>query len=115
MMIGGVGVQDLELFRIVGGAVFRYPEWGDQKPMVAHHIQQRHGTDHGLKESRPLCQGCADEQSPIAATYDRQRSRLSPPIRDEPLRCRDEVIKDVLLALQHTGLVPFLAILTAAA
>src|SRR6185295_16990948 len=69
----------------------------------------------GGEEVRPLDDHGADEQAAVRGALDRQPLRPRVALPDEPLGGGDEVVEDVLLALQHAGAVPVLAVLAAAA
>ena len=81
--------------------------------MVAHHIEQRKRADHGAKQLGMLRERRAYQQSAVAAAGDGQLLRPGVMVAHQPLRGRDEIIKHVLLLLQHAGVVPLFAELAA--
>src|SRR6478609_11128502 len=83
--------------------------------MVAQHVQQRYLAHHGAEQVWPLRERGAHQQSAIAAALDRQMSGVSVLFGDQVLGCGDEVVKNVLLLLQHAVAMPVFAELVSAA
>src|SRR5581483_11471204 len=61
------------------------------------------------------CQTCAHEQAAVGPALDRQLVPARVVLADQKLRGGNKIVKDVLLLAEHARLVPFLAVLTAAA
>src|SRR5205807_10644228 len=57
----------------------------------------------------------SNEQSAVAAAADREFRRRRVFVVDQVLGRGDEIIEDVLFDVQHSGFVPFLAVLAATA
>src|SRR5947209_8296916 len=70
--------------------------------------------DDDLEKIGALVRDCADEQAAVRDAVDGEAFGRRVLVRDEPLGCGDEVVKDVLLAKLRPGLVPLLAVLAAA-
>ena len=113
-MVGRVGPEPAELLRIVGGAVLRNPQPGDQKPVVAQHVQQRNLNQHRAEQLGPLGERRAHEKPAVGASGRRQALGPGVPLADQPLGGADEVVEAVLLVCQDSGLMPALTILSAA-
>ena len=48
VLVGRVSVEPLELGRIVGGPLLRYPELCFHEFLIAQHVEQRIAADHSL-------------------------------------------------------------------
>ena len=80
--------------------------------MVPQHIGNGDLADDGTKETGPLEHAGSDEQSAIASASYGELFRICIFIFDEPFGGGDEVVKDVLLFVEHPCLVPFFAVLS---
>ena len=114
-MIGRIGVQPAKSVGIFRRAVFRNPQPGDQKLVIADHVQQRHLADDGPEQVRPLRQSGPHEQTAVGPALDGQVVRIGVSLSDEPLGRSEKIVEDILLVAEHARLVPFLAVLAAAA
>jgi hypothetical protein len=72
---------------------------------------QRHGTDRRPEQVGALRECRPDQQTTVGAAPDGQPLRFRPPLVDEILGGGDEVVEGVLLAAEHPGPVPVLAVL----
>ena len=115
MVVGRVGGEVGELRGLVSAAILRDPGAAAAEPVVAEHVEQRHRADDRAVEFGPLRHRCADQEAAVAAASNGQLLRAGPAGRDEVFGGGVEVVEDVLLAVEHAGLMPCLAILTAAA
>ena len=110
-----VGVEGLELVRVVGGAVVVGPGPADGELVEAEHVHDADGGQGGAEEVGALGHAGADEQAAVAAAADGELGALVYLFGDQPLGGGDEVVEDVLLVQLGAGLVPVLAVLAAAA
>src|SRR5262249_5931155 len=69
-------------------------------------IQVRMIADNGAEQLRPLRGDGSYQQAAIASSPDRQFLRIGVLVLDQPFRCADEIVENVLLFFQHAGLVP---------
>ena len=90
-------MQPGELLGDVRVAVLGRPQLGDEETGEAHHVEQRHGAQHGTAQVRSLGQGDADEQPSVRAAEDRQALPARQPGVDEVVGGGVEVVEDVLL------------------
>ena len=97
-----------------GGAVLRHPEARHEEFLVAQHVEQRIAANDGAEQFRTLGKRGADQQSAVGAAADRQVCWVGVLMRDQPIGGGEEVVKDVLLVLEHARLVPLLAKFTTA-
>ena len=72
MVVGRIRREPPELLGIIGRAVLRYPQPGDQESMIAQHVEQRHLNHHGAEQVRPLRQDGAHEQAAVRAALRRE-------------------------------------------
>src|SRR5207247_2006357 len=77
-------------------------------------VQDGGGGHGGADQVGVWGQGAADQEPAVAAAVDRQAVRARVLLLDEPGRGRDEIVEDVLLAIEHAGAMPVLAVLPAA-
>src|SRR5207253_3271751 len=73
------------------------------------------GADDGGVKAGPLSQCRADQQAAVGPAGDGQLLRGGPAVPDQRLGGGVEVVEYVLLAVEHTGPEPVLALLVAAA
>ena len=81
--------------------------------MKAQHVHDTHGRKGDPVELRPLGHTGAYKQPAVGCAGNGQFIRGGVFLLDQVFGGSDEVIKDVLLFLQHPGLVPSLAVFTA--
>src|SRR5689334_9811490 len=105
-MVRRVRMNEFKLARIIGRAVLGNPESGNLKMLVPQHVEQWNLADDGAEKIGALRKGRAHQQATVAAALDRQVCSVSESFRDQVLRSRNEVVKDVLLVFQHAGAVP---------
>ena len=104
-----------KLLLVLRRTVLHGPAPADGELVVAEHVHHAHGRKaHGI-EVRTLHLAGADQQSAVRAAVDGQLVRRRVFSGDQVLGGGDEVVEDVLLVLEHAGLVPLLAVLRAAA
>ena len=104
-----------EVFRVFGVAVFGGPEAAEFEALIAQHIEQRIAAPDGAEEIGALGHGRAHEQAAVGAAADGEVLGRGVVVGDEVFGGGDEVVEDVLLVLEHGGLVPGLAVFVAAA
>src|ERR1039458_5684518 len=114
-MIRRVRVEPFELLGVIRGAVFRNPKFCDLEVLIAQHIEQRYLADDRTEQIRPLRDHRAHEQAAVGTALDREVIFVGVFLRDEILAGSDEVVKYVLLLLQHAGAMPVFAELGPAA
>ena len=83
--------------------------------MVAEHVEHAHLRQADGVEVGTLHLAGTHQQTAVRTAVDGQTLRRGILLGDEPLGRRDEVVEDVLLVLEHAGLVPGLAVLRAPA
>ena len=83
--------------------------------MIAQHVKQRHRANGRGEQIRSLRNGNTSKQSTVAAALNSQVRGVGPFIRNQPFGAGVEVVKNILLAAKHAGLMPTLAVLAAAA
>ncbi len=108
-----IGVEILELLGIVTRSIFHTPAPADGELVEAQHVHDPHGREGDPIELRPLGYAGTDEQSAVGRPGDGQCRRRGVFFLDEIFGGGDEVVEDVLLLLQHPGLVPSVAVFTA--
>ena len=82
--------------------------------MVPQHVEQRHLDHDGAEQVGALGEHRAGEEPAVGPTAHRQSRGRGIALRDQPLRGGNAVVEGVLLPLQHSRLVPRLAVLPAA-
>lgn len=100
---------------VFGVAIFRYPVATDRELVVAEHIDHRDFAYDGTEEVGALHHTGRDKEPAIATPIDCQARGVRIVVGDESFGGGDEVVEDVLFLLQHSCLVPVLAILVATA
>src|ERR1039458_7826097 len=105
-MIRRVRVEPFELLGVIRGAVFRNPKFCDLEVLIAQHIEQRYLADDRTEQIRPLRDHRAHEQAAVGTALDGEVTLVGVFLRDEILAGSDEVVKYVLLLLQHAGAMP---------
>ena len=110
-----IGVQGLELFGVLRGAVVRRPGPPDRELVESQHVHHPDGRQAGCEQVGPLRHARPDQQPAVAAAVDGKFFLGGVLLVDQPLRRSDEVIKDILLVQLLAGIMPFLAVLPTAA
>ena len=82
--------------------------------MVAEHVEQGDGADHGPAQVGALGDGGAHQQSAVGPAPDGQAVAAGAALGDQPVGGGVEVVEHLLLVGQHPGPVPVLAVLAAA-
>ena len=109
-----VGIERLELRRVLRRAVVALPTGALSEAVEAQHVEHadlRHG---GAEQVRSLRQTRADQQPAVGAAEDRQVRHGGVVVRDQPVGRGDEVIEHHLLVGEDRLAVPDLPVLAAA-
>ena len=109
-----VGAEHGEVGGFIGAAVFLLPGPADGELVEAQHVHDADLRDGAGEEVGALIDHGADQQPAIAATHQGEARGLGPLFPHQKLRGTDAVVEDVLLPVFHAGLVPGLAVFTAA-
>ena len=106
-----VGVEILELVLVgFGAAVLRYPVAADGELVVPEHVGNGDLADNGAEEPGPLEHTGGNEQPAVTPASYGKLFGAGVLVCDEAFGGGDEVVKDVLLFVEHAGLVPGLAV-----
>jgi len=114
-VIRGVGAQKLELRGIVRRSIFGNPQLGYLEVLVAQHVEQWNLAHHCAEQIWPLRECRTHQQAAVAAALDRQMLSVSIFFCDQVFRSGKEIVKNILLLLQHAIAMPVFAKLIAAA
>src|ERR1700733_731454 len=114
-MIGRVGIERLELIRILHGA-----EFGDIESAVgiefdAQHVVDADFGDDGAEQVRTLGKSSAHQQASVATPENRKMRGRGVFLVDQKLSAGKEVVEDILLVREIAGFVPFFAVFGATA
>ena len=111
-----ISEQILEhLFGIFARSVVDSPRPADREFVIAEHVENADLRDRGGEKVGPLRERRADEQTAVRAAVDRERLFRRVAFLNKEFRRGNEVVKDVLLLQFRARLVPFFAVLSAAA
>ncbi len=111
----GIGSEPFEVFGFARGAVFRDPVFTAREFFKAQHIEHAVTDIDGAKEMRMFGDAGAGEQAAIRIAHDAEMGAAGIVMIDQPMGGVGEIVKHVLLVLQHARLMPGLAIDAAAA
>lgn len=110
-----VGVERAELRRIVARTVFGRPAPADGEKVVAQHVHHADRRQADGEQVGALHFAGTHQQSAVRAAGDGQLFARGILLGDEEFGRRDEIVEDLLLAVEHTSLVPPLAVFRTAA
>ena len=77
VVVRRIGVERLELLRVVGRAVVVDPEAAGGELVEAQHVHDADGRQARAEQVRPLRHARADQQAAVAAALDRQLARAA--------------------------------------
>ena len=83
--------------------------------MIAQHVHHANRRQGNGEQLRTLLHHRTDKQAAVGSTHDAERGRRGVLLAHEIFGRCDEVVEHVLLAIEHAGLVPRLAVLASAA
>src|SRR5208283_178067 len=101
--------------RRVRGSVIRLPCPANRKLMEPQHIKNAHLRDGRAKQIRPLRKNRSNQEPAIRPTSDRDFMRIGIFLSNQRFGSRDEIVEHILFLFLDTGIVPFAAVLSAAA
>ena len=104
-----------KLVGVIGRAVFGGPPLADQEILETDHIEQGKAAPDGAEHFRMLGHSGAHEKAAVGASTNREVVNRGVFFIDQILGRGEEVVEDVLLVLEHSGLVPFFAVLATSA
>src|SRR5262249_39827078 len=106
-VIWRIGIESLELIRVLDAAELGDVEGAVGVQLDAQHIVDADEGNNGAKQLGPLRQGSAHEQAAVAATHDRQLFRVRVFLVDEILGAGNEVVEDFWFLGKIAGAVQF--------
>ena len=115
MVIAAHLEQALEAVRFLDGAEFRNVRHAVGREFHAHQVRHGYLVDRRAEEIGPLGDRASDEDAAGAAAHDRDLRGRCVLMRDEPFGAGDRVVPGVRLGQLVAGLVPVLAVFSAAA
>ena len=114
MMIWRICVQPVELLGIFRRAVFWHPQFCDLKILIAKHVEQRHLADDRTIQIWSLRESGAHQKAAVRSSNNSQMIFVSIFLRDQKFCRGNEVVKHILLFVEHAGAVPVFSELSAA-
>src|SRR5205085_3016677 len=103
------------LIGFVGRSVFRSPPTPDQELVETNHVEQRVANPNRSEQIRTLCERGAHQQATIGAAANGETRGRSVLLCDQVLGGGEEIVKDVLLLLEHARPVPGFAVFASTA
>src|SRR5690242_4807454 len=83
--------------------------------LIAQHVEQWNLADYRTKQLGTLYERSTHQQSTIASTLNRQLICVGVLFPDQVLGGGDEIVKYVLLTIEHSGAMPLLTVFRATA
>ena len=109
-----IGHQRLELLRVIAATIFRGPGVPDGEAMKTKHIHHTDPWHGGGKKIGPLTHHRTHQQTAVASAVNPKLLGTRIIVIDQPLRCRNEIIKNILLLVEHSCFMPVTTIFAAA-